>query len=71
MNDNVFKLKPKIDRDIEEFKQEEAAATNILQIFRGNEGRINAVLMRNENRINSRIAARQAAVAKNKQLQRI
>ena len=43
--------------------EQAAAATNIQRIFRGNEGRINAALTRNQNRINARNTARQAAAA--------
>lgn len=39
----------------------EGAATNIQRIYRGNEGRINAALIRNQNRINARNTTRQAA----------
>lgn len=39
----------------------EEAATNIQRIYRGNEGRINAALIRNQNRINARNTTRQAA----------
>jgi len=41
--------------------QQAAAATNIQRVFRGNEGRINAALVRNQNRINARNAVRQRA----------
>ena len=43
--------------------EQAAAATNIQRIFRGNEGRINAALTRNQNRINARNTARQVAAA--------
>ena len=44
-----------------EDKAKAVVATNIQKIFRGNEGRINAALIRNQNRINARNAADAAA----------
>lgn len=60
MYNNYLKFIPKLKREVEENERQEAAATNIQRIFRGNEGRINAALVRNERRINARNAKREA-----------